>query len=206
MSVSNSSLWVSKLDVQCLAKIESLPMSPDRRKFSILELKSEFSGDDERDLRSVDTIVIHSMYNPLSKYPYNPAECKAILDHYEVSAHYLIYRTGVIWRLVQENKQAWHAGESQMPAPDGRSRVNSFSVGIELIANETDGITELQYHSLTLLIEDISKRLPITNIVGHSDIAPGRKTDPWGFDWKKFRGQLSRLINTDRFKMIGPRN
>lgn len=175
-------------------------------KLTIQELKSEFGSDDERDLQSIDTVVIHTMYNPESERPYDPQACKQILDQYEVSTHYLVDRAGIIWQLVPENRRAWHAGISQMPSPDGRSGVNSFSVGIECVANETDGLTEVQYQSLAALVASISERLPIANIVGHKDIAPERKTDPWGFDWAKFQANLSEFTNIDRFRMVGPQS
>ncbi len=172
----------------------------------IFDLESEFCSDDERELQSVDTIVVHTMYSPESKNPYNILRCLELLDEYEVSSHYLISRRGTVCRLVPENKRAWHAGTSQMPMPDGRSNVNTFSVGIELVANETDGLTNNQYESLANLVANITSRLPITSIVGHKDIAPERKTDPWNLDWNRFRADLKEVVDTNRFKMIGPSN
>lgn len=174
------------------------------RKIRVRELPSEFSADNERDLQSIDTIVIHTMYNPVSETPYDPLACKQVLDQYGVSSHYLIDRDGTIWQMIPENRQAWHAGISQMPLPDGRSSVNTFSIGIELIANEIDGPGEAQYHSLAILIGNIYTRMPITSIVGHNDIAPERKSDPWKFNWVKFKNKLRRLVNINRFKIIGP--
>lgn len=77
-----------------------------------------------------------------------------------------------------------------MPAPDNRTAVNYFSIGIELIGDKTSGFTSAQYQTLSKLAANIMTRLPIRYITGHSDIAPGRKTDPWNFDWSKFEATL----------------
>jgi pimeloyl-ACP methyl ester carboxylesterase len=130
--------------------------------------------------------------------------CKQILEFYGFSSHYLIDRQGTIRRLVPEGDIAYHAGESRMPAPDGRESVNRFSIGIELIASHEDDDPEVasgreayytneQYQSLGLLLLDLSTRykIPEANIVGHDDIAPKRKKDPGGrFDWKNVKQAL----------------
>lgn len=144
------------------------------------------------------------MYNPDSPVPYDARACKAILDEYEVSAHYLIDRNGTIWKLVPEERRAWHIGVSQMPEPDSRTGVNAFSIGVEVIGNETDGFTNAQYESLTALAGDIMRRLPIRFILGHKDIAPERKTDPWNFDWDRFKSDLAKVKDAERLQMISP--
>lgn len=108
-----------------------------------------------------------------------------------VSAHYLIGRDGQIVHLVHESNIAWHAGES---AWKGRSHVNQFSVGIEMV-NTNDGKMEypdaqlVAAAALTAAIcRDYEVRLE--DVVGHADIAPGRKTDPAGFPWADFRARL----------------
>lgn len=144
----------------------------------------------------IDTLIIHSMYNPDSEDHYSALSCKRRLDAYEVSAHYLIDIDGAVWRAVAEDKKAWHAGRSKMPDPeDGREDVNDFSIGIELIGSEDTEFTDAQYKSLAQLTKDIMSRHHIRNIYGHSDIAPGRKTDPWGFDWRRYRADVLRLSN-----------
>ncbi|MCI5131274.1 MAG: hypothetical protein D3904_07065, partial [Candidatus Electrothrix sp. EH2] len=85
----------------------------------------------------------------------------------------------------EENK-AWHAGTSRMPE-DGREGVNEFSIGIELIGSEDSYFTAPQYRALALLTRDILTRHPVQYIYGHCDVAPGRKTDPWGLDWSRYR-------------------
>jgi len=152
-------------------------------------LTSQFYDEREPEAR-VDTIILHSMYNPEKENGLSVTACKECLDSYQVSAHYFIDREGGVWQAVPEDKRAWHAGKSTMPE-DGRESVNGFSIGIELIGTETSGYTEDQYKSLSLLTRDIMSRHEIKFIYGHSDIAPGRKTDPWNFDWQKFKSSLN---------------
>jgi N-acetyl-anhydromuramyl-L-alanine amidase AmpD len=133
----------------------------------------------------IDTVVIHTMYNAVDGDSLDPKLCKGVLDSYKVSAHYLIDRDGGVWQLVPDEKKAWHAGVSAMPAPDGRSGVNEFSIGIELIALKEGGLTDSQYQSLNELVALLKGKFPLKNIVGHNHIAPGRKDDPWGFDWSR---------------------
>lgn len=133
--------------------------------------------------RSIDTVVLHSSYNASGGDAYDIQRIVKQYEDYGVSTHYLIGREGAIHRLVRENNIAYHAGVSKMP--DGRKNVNDFSIGIELVGTETSGYTDKQYAALNVLIADIKTRRAIKHIVGHSDIAPGRKTDPWKFDWKR---------------------
>jgi len=104
---------------------------------------------------------------------------------YGVSAHYLIDRKGIIYRLVEDKNIAYHAGVSKMP--DNRKNVNDFSIGIEMMNTEKGEFTGAQYVSVNNLIASLKKKYPIKSVVGHSDIAPDRKTDPWNFDWKKMK-------------------
>ncbi len=172
------------------------------RRVTVASLPSTFRSDETRDVSTVDTIVIHSLYNPTASDPFSIQSAKAVLDSSEVSSHFVIDRDGNVWQLVPENYQAWHAGESTMPAPDNRSKVNTFSIGVELIGNETSGFTSEQYNSVAKLVADLMDRLPVTKIVGHSDIAPGRKTDPWKFEWKTFETQVK--ANTSKsFSILG---
>lgn len=133
--------------------------------------------------RPIDTVVLHSSYNASGGDAYNLEKIIGQYEQYGVGAHYIIDRSGSIYRLVKEEGIAYHAGESKMP--DGRKNVNDFSIGIELVATEESGYTEKQYTAVNNLIADIKTRYKIKDIVGHGDIAPKRKTDPWKFDWKK---------------------
>lgn len=100
-----------------------------------------------------------------------------------VSAHFLIRRDGRLIQFVSVAHRAWHAGVSTW---DGRERCNDFSIGIELEGCDELPFTAVQYLTLNALLADLSRRYPLQAVVGHSDIAPGRKTDPGpDFDWCK---------------------
>jgi len=160
----------------------------------ISKIKSQYF-DERPSGAQIDTIIIHSMVAPepvAAALRFSATHCKSCLDHYEVSAHYMIERRGEVWQLVPEDKRAWHAGESSMPFDDdSRTGVNAFSIGIELLCSEEEPATEAQYRSLIELIADILSRYNIKNVLGHVHIAPDRKDDPLGFDWDKFRSMLS---------------
>lgn len=119
----------------------------------------------------------------------------ALLTHGEVSSHYLIGdKPATIYQLVDENRRAWHAGDSQW---QGRTWLNSSSIGIEIVnpgfTDTPSGrvwhpYSEAQIQALILLLKDIVKRNNIDprHIIGHSDIAPSRKLDPGPlFPWKR---------------------
>ena len=112
-----------------------------------------------------------------------------------VSAHCVIYRTGEIEQFVPFNQRAWHAGLSTY---QGKSRCNDFSIGIELEGTDTLAYTDKQYVALTKLTKFIVKHYPdisLGRIVGHNDIAPGRKSDPGvAFDWARYRKSLAILL------------
>jgi N-acetyl-anhydromuramoyl-L-alanine amidase len=100
-----------------------------------------------------------------------------------VSAHFLIRRDGALIQFVPCAERAWHAGES---AWRGRERCNDYSVGIELEGTDLVAYTAAQYAMLARLARALRDRYPIADIVGHSDVAPGRKTDPGpAFDWAR---------------------
>jgi N-acetylmuramoyl-L-alanine amidase len=138
--------------------------------------------------RRIEAIIIHSSYNALTSDSFS---VDGILEEYKrinVSPHYIIDRSGVIYRLVRDEEIAYHAGKSRLP--DGKTDVNRVSIGIELINTETDPPTEAQYVSLVKLIACLKEKYPVKYVLGHSDIAPGRKTDPWDFDWQKLDAML----------------
>ncbi len=105
----------------------------------------------------------------------------ATIHHLRVSAHFFIRRDGELIQFVHPDFRAWHAGASRW---NGRERCNDFSIGIELEGCDTLPFEANQYERLTWLIEVLRLRYPIEAVVGHCDIAPGRKTDPGPcFDW-----------------------
>jgi AmpD protein len=99
----------------------------------------------------------------------------------KVSAHFFIRRDGELIQFVPCVRRAWHAGVSQW---QGRDRCNDFSIGIELEGSDDDPFEPSQYTTLLALLAALKHTYPIVGITGHSDIAPGRKTDPGPhFDW-----------------------
>lgn len=112
----------------------------------------------------------------------------------EVSAHVLIRRDGELVQFVPFNRRAWHAGDS---CHDGRRCCNDFSIGIELEGMDDGGFEPAQYRKLAELVTalvDAYPGLSRDRIVGHCDIAPGRKKDPGpGFDWLELRKLLAGM-------------
>ena len=109
-----------------------------------------------------------------------------------VSAHVLIDRHGQLTQYVAFDKKAWHAGQSCF---DGRQQCNDFSIGIELEGCDEQPFTDAQYQSLATLTRYLQAVYPAITperIVGHSDIAPGRKTDPGPcFDWCRYKKAIA---------------
>ncbi|MHB1142869.1 MAG: 1,6-anhydro-N-acetylmuramyl-L-alanine amidase AmpD [Sulfuricaulis sp.] len=148
----------------------------------------------------VDILVIHSISLPPGEFggpgieqlfcnsldPDAHPYYREIMD-LTVSAHFLIRRNGKVVQFVPLHQRAWHAGQSFC---EGRTRVNDFSVGIELEGTDDLPFEDAQYDSLARLTAIIRRRYPaITRerLYGHGDIAPGRKTDPGPmFDWKRY--------------------
>ena len=113
------------------------------------------------------------------------------IEGVQVSAHLLIERSGRVVQFVPLKRRAWHAGVSCFR---GREACNDYSIGIELEGTDTDPYTEQQYESLidlTKTIVQVYPEITLDRIVGHSDIAPGRKSDPGeAFDWIKYKRAL----------------
>jgi AmpD protein len=108
-----------------------------------------------------------------------------------VSAHVLVRRDGELVQYVPFHRRAWHAGQSSWR---GRERCNDFSIGIELEGTDASAYESVQYVVLARLVAELFRRYPSLSpdrVVGHSDVAPGRKTDPGiAFDWPLLRGLL----------------
>ncbi|HEY3488338.1 MAG TPA: 1,6-anhydro-N-acetylmuramyl-L-alanine amidase AmpD [Gammaproteobacteria bacterium] len=117
------------------------------------------------------------------------------IEGMQVSSHLLIRRDGEIVQYVPFSRRAWHAGVSRYK---GRENCNDFSIGIELEGTDELPYAEKQYRRLTEVVSCLLGTYDSLNsqdIVGHSDIAPGRKTDPGpGFDWPYFRRQLDLAL------------
>jgi AmpD protein len=110
-----------------------------------------------------------------------------------VSSHLAVKRDGAITQYVKFTDRAWHAGRSSF---DGRDACNDFSIGIELEGTDTLAYEPAQYHALGLIVAALCAaypRLSTDRVVGHSDIAPGRKTDPGpAFDWPYARHLIAK--------------
>lgn len=162
--------------------------------------------DDRPDNIKPDLIVIHNISLPPGEFggPWIDALFTnqltpdahpyfATIHQMEVSSHVLIRRNGEIIQYVPFHKRAWHAGQSEY---QGRKRCNDFSIGIELEGCDDKPFTEEQYQSLSELIHALTTSYPTlstSHITGHSDIAPGRKTDPGPcFEWQKLHNLLNR--------------
>lgn len=105
-----------------------------------------------------------------------------------VSAHFLIDRLGGLTQFVSTDQRAWHAGASMLEV-DGvrRERCNDFSIGIELEGCDDLAYSACQYGSLAALTSALAQHYPIAHLRGHSEIAPGRKSDPGSaFDWPRY--------------------
>lgn len=150
---------------------------------------------------SIDLLVIHNISLPpdqfggpeIIEFFTNKLDCSAHpyfgqLQGVKVSSHFLIRRDGGIVQFVPCGMRAWHAGVSTW---QGRSRCNDFSIGIELEGSDFVPFTDAQYAALGKLSRRLLRAYPIRGLAGHSDIAPGRKTDPGPyFDWARFRSSL----------------
>ena len=115
----------------------------------------------------------------------------------EVSAHLFIERDGAITQFVNFNERAWHAGRSSYL---GRPECNDYSIGIELEGSDFVSFTSAQYEQLAEVIAAIYKAYPKTrrHLTGHSDIAPGRKTDPGDyFEWARLRQLVTDAMKND---------
>jgi AmpD protein len=122
----------------------------------------------------------------------DPAEHPSFADlaGVRVSAHFLIYRDGELVQFVPLAQRAWHAGVSRWR---GRERCNDYSIGIEIEGTDDSAFAAEQYATLGRLTRDLQSRLPLRDVAGHSDVAPGRKSDPGTrFDWPRLLTALAR--------------
>ncbi len=161
--------------------------------------------DDRPEGEEMDLIVIHGISLPPGEYggPWidalftNTLDAKAhpyFADIYrlKVSSHLLIRRDGELVQYVPFHRRAWHAGVSQFA---GRARCNDFSIGIELEGTDEAPYDERQYSRLAEVIFALEQAYPGISrrrLTGHSDIAPGRKTDPGpSFRWSRLHELLA---------------
>ena len=116
------------------------------------------------------------------------------ISELRVSTHLFVSRTGDVTQYVALNRKAWHAGDSIFK---GRKNCNEFSIGIELEGTDHEAFTDMQYETLIYVTKELLKNYPLINrnrIKGHSDIAPGRKTDPGPyFEWQRYLDGLEEV-------------
>ena len=150
---------------------------------------------------AIDLVVVHNISLPPGRFGGHGVEqlftnrldagehpYYATIAELRVSCHFFLRRSGALVQFVPCSMRAWHAGVSRWK---GRERCNDFSIGIELEGTDTRPFTTRQYARLARLIELLRERYPITDVAGHSDIAPGRKTDPGpAFDWPRLRSMI----------------
>lgn len=152
----------------------------------------------------ISLLVIHNISLPPGDYHSNSVEaffCNRLdpsahpyfetIATLQVSAHCFIRRNGELIQFVPFQARAWHAGRSEF---EGEGECNNYSIGIELEGTDTEPYTDQQYGALAEISSELLEKYPkITRyrIVGHSDIAPNRKTDPGpSFDWHRYRAML----------------
>ena len=172
--------------------------------------------DDRPNGETVSLLVIHNISLPAGQFAAAPQnsfvdalfmgtlDCNAhpdfsSLQGVRVSAHCVIWRDGTIFQYVPFANRAWHAGKSEFA---GRANCNDFSIGIELEGSDDLPYTEQQYQSLIALSHYLLARykdITPERVVGHCDIAPGRKTDPGpAFDWPYYRAAILAAIKESR--------
>ncbi len=158
----------------------------------------------ERPSDEISLLVIHNISLPPGQFATQAVErffCNELdcsehpyyqeIEGLEVSSHLLIERTGRVVQFVPFTRRAWHAGQSRF---DGREQCNDFSIGIELEGTDDQPFTDHQYQQLANITKQLMSVYPLITserITGHSDIAPGRKTDPGPcFDWDRYLNAL----------------
>ena len=159
--------------------------------------------DDRPALAAVTLLVVHSISLPPGEYGGDSVEkfftnrldpgahpyFEGIRD-LRVSAHFFVRRNGEVVQFVPVGRRAWHAGAS---AWRGRARCNDFSVGVELEGMDDAVYEPVQYTRLVALASALRAALPLTSVVAHSDVAPGRKTDPGPlFDWPRLLALIAQ--------------
>ena len=147
----------------------------------------------------IDLLFTNSL--PSKVHPYF-----AEIEDLKVSAHLAISRTGVITQYVKFMDRAWHAGQSSF---NGREACNDFSIGVELEGTDIAPYEAAQYRALAHAIAALCAAYPSVStqrVVGHSDIAPGRKTDPGpAFDWPGARLLIEAAAGA-RHRSIAPQS
>ena len=187
-----------RITMICLLFIINFSTVSSQTKLKIVDKTVSF-GMRTTQLRKIDVVIVHSVFNASGGNIYDIDLIIKQFSMYHVSSHYVIGREGTIYQLVKEKNVSFHAGQSSLP--DGRNGANSCSIGIELMDSVGAAPTELQIRSLTALVKDIKSRYSIKYVLRHSDIAPGRKTDPWNMDWEDFLRRIGNQDSIQKYKI-----
>ena len=172
--------------------------------------KSSPNSSNRVDENDISLIIIHNISLPPGEFGTEYIDqlfCNSLNPKYhpyfekisdlKVSAHLLISRVGEVTQYVPLNKKAWHAGDSIFK---GREDCNEFSIGIELEGTDYEAFTDSQYETLIFVTNKLLEHYPKINldrIHGHSDVAPGRKTDPGPyFEWGRYLDGLDQSLNS----------
>ena len=174
----------------------------DHRVEGVRQVESPHQND--RPDAEISLIVLHGISLPAGSFGSEEVEalfCNRLdtsrrgfrsLAGVEVSSHLFVRRDGSIVQFVPFDRRAWHAGESRIGS---RENCNDFSIGIELEGTDIRPYETVQYEVLAELCLSLMRHYGISEIVGHSHIAPGRKTDPGpSFRWQRLRGLLAARL------------
>ncbi|MFA5355217.1 MAG: peptidoglycan recognition family protein [Candidatus Paceibacterota bacterium] len=143
--------------------------------------------------RTIDTIVIFSVYNDVEEDYYNVESILATFKKNGAVPHYIISRTGEIFQLAQDEAIAYHSGNSQMPDGTRKREMNLYSLGIAMIYNENESPNELQFQQLKLLVSSLIEKyqIPIENIFTRQEISLSGSVT-WNFDKEAFINSLNQ--------------
>lgn len=157
---------------------------------------------------AIDLLVIHNISLPPGEFAgdyiealfTNQLDCDAHpffaqLKELQVSTHFLIRRDGSATQFVSTHDRAWHAGVSTF---GDREKCNDFSIGIELEGDDHTPFRDVQYTTLSALTQALMSTYPLSEVTGHENIAPGRKTDPGPhFHWSRYQLELEARLNKE---------
>jgi len=179
----------------------ALSIDPTRNWITGARQVSSPNCDDRPEAADISLVIMHGISLPPRQYggPFIDQLFSNCLDpdahayfaeiaSLRVSSHLLVDRRGAVTQYVPLSRRAWHAGKSVF---QGRSACNDFSIGIELEGCDDDAYCDVQYATAAVLVAELMRAWPAIGpdrIVRHSDVAPGRKTDPGpAFDWARFQ-------------------
>lgn len=157
------------------------------------------NADERPDENDISLVVIHGISLPpgkpntqlvvdlfMNQLDARQHPALADLAGLRVSSHLLLARHGKVIQFVPFHRRAWHAGKSSY---EGRAGCNDYAIGIEVEGSDHEPYTEIQYRLLEPVLHGLFRRYPAlspSRLVGHAEIAPGRKTDPGpAFDWPR---------------------